>query len=178
MSAATLTGAAKYRQWARANGVIDSDRCEKREWAQSTMAGLRSEARGALLTPDGWEMFGRACLICPKYSWRNAALVALQSPDALMLATYMRWESLGCHVRAGSEPIRIVSPPQPGVGFGTICLHDVSQLIDVPDELADEAVSIGEYAREALGALEIPAPSDDGEINELAAAMRAATIGD
>lgn len=45
-----------------------------------------------------------------RYSWSNCLLIALQKPDASMVAGYRRWQDLGRQVRKGERSIRIFAP--------------------------------------------------------------------
>lgn len=77
------------------------------------------------------------------YSVNNLILIALQKPDATMVAGFQKWKSLGRHVKAGEKGIRILAPytysvkekdeatgeekDTKRVGFSTTTVFDLSQ---------------------------------------------------
>jgi len=73
------------------------------------------------------------------YSWGNCWLIAMQRPDASLVAGFSRWKRLGRKVKPGEKAIRIMAPcpvrrenPETGdeeeyVFFKTACVFDISQ---------------------------------------------------
>lgn len=111
-------------------------RAEKQAVARALSAQASADAMDALLTREGWEGFVRARVAHAGYSWRNAALIAHQAPDALQLATYSQWAAAGVSVRKGERSIvRIIGRGRNGQGFKSYALFDVTQTTMPPMEI-------------------------------------------
>ncbi len=82
-----------------------------------------------------------------KYSFGNVLLIHHQRPDAIMVAGYRKWESLGFHVRRGERAIYIKAPtfkkmvdPETGeteqrlTGFYPCPVFCISQTVEYPEK--------------------------------------------
>ena len=103
----------------------------------------------------------------PSYSWRNAFLIAMQRPEASLVAGFSHWRRLGRSVRKGEQAIRIISPcpirkyrndgeAKSRMFFKGACVFDVSQTegrllpsIQIPEVLADSAELLSALMRVA-----------------------------
>lgn len=95
------------------------------------------------------------------YSVNNLILIAMQKPDASMVAGFQKWKSFGRHVKAGEKGIHILAPYTYSVtekdettgdeeevkriGFSTTTVFDVSQT---------EGKPIPQICRELQGTVE------------------------
>ena len=142
------------------------DPAKRREWheaAKKEMAARREASLDALTTESGWAAFVEAGLRF-SYSWRNCALVADTCPGATLLMTAHRWKGEGIYIREGQHSVWI-SKPEPGKGFRTLQLFDVSMTQAPADFMEAQAgwtetdeLAFGEAVAEALAA--VPAPID------------------
>lgn len=64
----------------------------------------------AILDGDAYQAWLRMVSRMHRYSWANCLLIALQKPDASMIAGYRKWQELGRQVRKGEKSIRIFAP--------------------------------------------------------------------
>jgi antirestriction protein ArdC len=63
-----------------------------------------------LTTTEAWTSWLRTQSRFYRYSFGNTLLIALQRPDASLVAGYRRWCELGRQVRKGENGIRILAP--------------------------------------------------------------------
>lgn len=89
------------------------------------------------------------------YSFNNCVLIAMQRPDASLVAAYGKWKSLGRQVNKGETGIRILAPMtykkkkdeqseddetvETGIAFKAISVFDISQTSgkELPDYVQD-----------------------------------------
>lgn len=99
----------------------------------------------------------------PRYSWRNAYLIAMQRPQASLVAGFSQWKRLGRRVRSGEKAIRIISPcpvrtannddgERVRMFFKGACVFDVSQTEgeDLPEAEIHEVQADADELLEAL----------------------------
>jgi antirestriction protein ArdC len=67
-------------------------------------------AARALLSSEGWRAWAETRATFHEYSMGNTMLIALQRPDATVVAGFKHWQSLGRQVRKGEHGIRILAP--------------------------------------------------------------------
>jgi hypothetical protein len=171
-----MQGQNTRRKAFRGTKLVDPDK--RRDWHQAAkleMKSRREASLDALTTEDGWQTFVEAAVRFP-YSWRNCALVAERCPGATLLMTAGRWKSEGVYVREGESSVWVFRP-EPGKGFRTVDLFDISQT-RAPAEYMETRVGwsesdereLAEAVAEALAA--IPAPIDGSREQVLEAAKR------
>lgn len=82
-----------------------------------------------------------------EYSFNNSILILLQRPNAVQMAGFKKWESLGFHVRKGERAtwirgpvIKKVEDEDTGemvrrlVGYMPLCVFDIAQCAEWPDK--------------------------------------------
>lgn len=89
--------------------LTDEERAERRaqdrEFAERAVEALRSS--------EGWQRWLNARGTFHRYSLRNSILIAMQCPQAKLVAGFRRWLSLGYCVRKGEKAIHIWQPVPP-----------------------------------------------------------------
>jgi hypothetical protein len=117
-----------------------------------------------LVTSEGFRAYLRTQATFHAYSFGNVLLIAAQSPEATLVNSYKRWQTLGRQVRKGEKGIAIFVPykrtetdPETGLpvetvtGFGVGHVWDVAQTdgepLPAPPPIAEDASSSG-VARE------------------------------
>jgi antirestriction protein ArdC len=90
--------------------LTDSERAAYRDAKRAEQRELVEQACRELLSSEGWRRFAetRAAFRC--YSFGNCMLIAMQRPDAVQVAGFKAWQSLGRQVRKGERSIRILAP--------------------------------------------------------------------
>jgi hypothetical protein len=99
----------------------------------------------AMVSGEDWRRLLELSSRLHHYSFGNTLLIAMQCPDASMVAGYKRWQDLGRQVRKGERSIRILAPvvvkretednDEPArvvVGFRGAAVFDIGQT-DGPD---------------------------------------------
>lgn len=64
----------------------------------------------ALKTDEGWQRYLDAMSKFHRYSWNNQILIALQRPDATLVAGFNRWKDVDRSVKKGEKGITILAP--------------------------------------------------------------------
>ena len=71
---------------------------------------LVEQACRELLSSEGWRRYAEVRATFHRYSFGNCMLIAMQRPDAVQVAGFRAWQSLGRQVRRGEHAIRILAP--------------------------------------------------------------------
>jgi antirestriction protein ArdC len=90
--------------------LTDSERAEYRDARRAEQRQLVEQACRELLTSDGWRKYAETRATFHRYSFGNCMLIAIQRPDAVQVAGFKVWQSLGRQVRKGERAIRILAP--------------------------------------------------------------------
>lgn len=117
-----------------------------------------------------------------RYSANNCMLIAMQKPDATMVASYKKWQSdFGRQVRKGEVAIRILAPikhkvaPKPGededderfwLSFKPVPVFDISQtdgepLPDIVAELDDKVSGYDALVEKLISIATVPVRWED-----------------
>ncbi len=64
--------------------------------------------------PESLTKYLRSLALFHQYSYGNALLIALQKPDATLVAGFRKWKKMGRHVRKGEKGMAILVPIFPG----------------------------------------------------------------
>ena len=91
------------------NPLTDQERAARRQADRE----FAEQAVHALRTSAGWQAWLTARGTFHRYSLRNSLLLAMQLPDATLVAGFRRWLSLGYCVRKGEKALRIWQPVPP-----------------------------------------------------------------
>lgn len=87
-----------------------AERAEYRDAKRGEQRELIEQACRELLSSEGWRRFAETRAAFHKYSFGNCMLIAMQRPDAMQVAGFKAWQSLGRQVRKGERAIRILAP--------------------------------------------------------------------
>jgi antirestriction protein ArdC len=113
-----------------------------------------------LVTANEFQAYLRMQARFHPYSFGNVLLIAAQRPDATLVNSYKRWQTLGRQVRKGEQGIRIFVPyrrtasdPETGeptdrvTGFGVGSVFDVTQTdgepLPTPPPISEDTSSHG-----------------------------------
>jgi hypothetical protein len=86
---------------------------EREAYATTKRAEQREAVENSvreLMTTDGWARWIEARQRFHNYSFGNTLMIAMQKPDASMVASFTTWKDLGRFVRKGEHGIRILAP--------------------------------------------------------------------
>ena len=87
-----------------------SERAAYRDGRRAEQRVLVEQACRELLSSEGWRRFAETRAAFHRYSFGNCMLIAMQRPDAVQVAGFKAWQSLGRQVRKGERAIRILAP--------------------------------------------------------------------
>lgn len=76
---------------------------------KSILASLEKGVKG-IFTGERYAGFLKTMSRFHRYSFQNTLLIAMQRPDATLVAGYRKWQSMGRQVRRGEKGITIVAP--------------------------------------------------------------------
>lgn len=76
---------------------------------KSILASLEEGVKG-IFTGERYAEFLKTMSRFHRYSFQNTLLIAMQRPDATLVAGYRKWQSMGRQVRRGEKGITIVAP--------------------------------------------------------------------
>ena len=76
---------------------------------KSILASLEKGVKG-IFTGERYAGFLKTMSRFHHYSFQNTLLIAMQRPDATLVAGYRKWQSMGRQVRRGEKGITIVAP--------------------------------------------------------------------
>lgn len=76
---------------------------------KSILASLEEGVKG-IFTGERYAGFLKTMSRFHRYSFQNTLLIAMQRPDATLVAGYRKWQSMGRQVRRGEKGITIVAP--------------------------------------------------------------------
>lgn len=135
--------------------VTDSTATARTDVAREKLA----EAVESLVSSERWQAWLDSRARFHTYSFGNTLLIAMQRPDASLVAGYKTWQSMGRQVRKGERGIAILAPMvrkvektdgeklevrddcgRRVVGFRTVYVFDVAQTDG--DELPEVPVSL------------------------------------
>jgi antirestriction protein ArdC len=90
--------------------LSDVERAAYRDAKRAEQRDLLEQACRELLSSEGWRRFAETRATFHRYSFGNCMLIAMQRPDAVQVAGFKAWQSLGRQVRKGEKSIRILAP--------------------------------------------------------------------
>jgi antirestriction protein ArdC len=90
--------------------LSESERAAYRDARRAEQRQLVEQACRELLSSEGWRRFAETRAAFHRYSFGNCMLIAMQRPDAVQVAGFKAWQSLGRQVRKGERAIRILAP--------------------------------------------------------------------
>jgi N-terminal domain of anti-restriction factor ArdC len=111
MTAATIKPRHSKRGPQRGKRILDPER--RREFAEQRRSEDRERLEAAvaeLASSEGWRRWVESRQRFHSYSFCNTALIAMQRPDATLVASYGLWQSMGRQVMRGQRGIRILAP--------------------------------------------------------------------
>lgn len=81
----------------------------KKETIDELLHKLNQGVKGFMET-DQYKSYLKCLSKFHNYSLNNTILIAMQKPDATLVAGYQTWKQLGRHVKAGEKGIKILAP--------------------------------------------------------------------
>lgn len=103
-------------QWTQQMGIAEQSayRVQKKEAAESkldTIMKSLEEGVEKVFTSEQYQMYLQTMAKFHNYSFNNTLLIAMQRPDATLLAGYQTWQKkFHRHVKRGEKGIKIIAP--------------------------------------------------------------------
>jgi antirestriction protein ArdC len=98
------------RRGGRRREFSTEERAEYRAQKRAESRDLIESAARELLTSDGWRRYAEVRASFHRYSIGNCMLIAMQRPEATLVAGFRKWQELGRQVGKGERSIWILAP--------------------------------------------------------------------
>lgn len=110
-----------------------SKKMEQKDWVTELTQKLEKGVQD-VFTSENYRNYLKVMSKFTSYSWSNTLLIALQFPQASVVAGYKKWQEMNRQVKAGEKGIRIIAP----------CIKKIKvQDENSPDETVDENILAG-----------------------------------